>query len=362
MLRDVAEANRENFGRLGDREVEAAVLSSKAGITVRIIAYGAAIQSLEVPDRDGRTADIVLSYPDMTGFLAQPRYFGVTAGRYANRIAQGRFSLDGTVYQLALNNGANSLHGGSTGFDKVLWTLADVTAAGSEASATFTHTSPDGDQGFPGALTVQVTFALNEQGALTIRYQASTTKPTVVNLTNHSFFNLAGAASGRGVLDQQLTILADHYTPVDAGLIPTGEVRPVAGTAFDFTTPHPIGARIRDGSEPQLVLAQGYDHNFVLTAGTSATPALAARVADPVSGRVMEVLTTEPGLQVYSGNFLDATAVGKQGVLYRQADGLCLETQHFPDSPNQPAFPSTRLDPGQTYRQETIYRFSTMPG
>lgn len=356
-----AEAHRETFGQLGDRPVEAALLSNKAGISVRIVAYGAAIQSLEVPDRDGKKTDIVLSYPDMAGFLAHPNYYGVTAGRYANRIAKGKFSLDGKTYQLPINDGVNTLHGGGTGFDKVLWALAEVTAGGSEASASFTYTSPDGDQGFPGALSVRVTFALSDEGALAIRYQATTSKPTVVNLTNHSYFNLSGAASGRNVLDQQLTLFADHYTPAGPGLIPTGEIRPVAGSAFDFKTPHAIGERIRDGAEPQLALAHGYDHNFVLTGGASATPKLAARVTDPFSGRVMEVLTTEPGLQVYSGNFLDGTVAGKEGVLYRQADALCLETQHFPDSPNQPGFPSTRLDPGQVYRQETIYRFSTSP-
>ena len=354
-----AAARAESFGSFQGKPVGAVVLSNAAGMKIRLIAYGAAVQSLEVPDRDGRPADIVLSYPDMTGFLKKPQYFGAIAGRYANRIAKGSFALDGKRYSLALNDGANSLHGGTRGFDKVLWTISDV-KSGPEASATFTYVSADGEEGYPGALTVAVTYALDDHNALTIRIRATTTKPTVVNLTNHSYFNLSGAASGRDVLGEKLTIAADRYTPVDAGLIPTGELKPVAGTDFDFRNSTAIGARIADGREVQLVRGRGYDHNWVLNGGAAATPKLAARLEDPASGRVMELLTTEPGLQFYSGNFLDGTGVGKDNRVYRQSGALCLEPQHFPDSPNQPSFPSTRLDPGQTYSQVSIYRFSVM--
>ncbi|HUO22115.1 MAG TPA: aldose epimerase family protein [Caulobacteraceae bacterium] len=354
-----AEARQEVFGQLDGRPVGAVVLTNKAGMKARIIAYGAAIQELDVPDRDGRPADVVLSYPDMTGFLKKPQYFGATAGRYANRIAKGAFILDGQRYTLAINDGENTLHGGKRGFDKVLWSISDV-KSGAEASATFNYVSPDGEEGYPGALTVAVTFTLDEHNALSISYRATTTKPTVVNLTNHSYFNLSGAASGRDVLGERLTIAADRYTPVDAGLIPTGELRPVAGTAFDFRTPHAIGSRLHDGAEPQLLIARGYDHNFVLNDGGAAKPKLAMRLEDPASGRVLELLTTEPGLQIYTGNFLDGTVAGKDGYIYRQSDSICLEPQHFPDSPNQPAFPSTRLDPGQTYRQVSVFRFTTI--
>jgi aldose 1-epimerase len=355
-----AEARQEVFGQYQGKAVGAVVLTNKAGMKARILAYGAALQTLEVPDRNGHADDVVLSYPDMKGFIDKPQYFGATAGRYANRIAKGAFTLDGHRYTLAVNDGANSLHGGKQGFDKVLWTISDVTS-GPQASATFTYVSADGEEGYPGQLTVNVTYALDDHDALTIRYRAVTTKPTVVNLTNHSYFNLSGAASGRDVLSERLTILADRYTPTDSGLIPTGRLQPVAGTAFDFRTPHVIGARIHDGADPQLLMARGYDHNWVLDAGASAEPRLAARLEDPASGRVMELLTTEPGLQLYTGNFLDGTSAGKGGYVYRQADALCLEPQHFPDSPNQPAFPTTRLDPGQAYRHVSVYRFSTIP-
>lgn len=354
-----AVAHRERFGATPDGQpVEAVVLANRHGMRARVIAWGAALQELDAPDRRGRVDDVVLSYPDMAGFIRKPQFFGATVGRYANRIAKGAFSLDGHTYHLATNDGANALHGGRRGFDKVLWTVADVKSGASAASVTFARTSPDGEEGYPGELRARVTYTLDEAGALTISYAATTTKPTVVNLTNHSFFNLAGAASGRDILGERLTIMADRYTPVDAGLIPTGELRSVAGTPLDFRTPHTIGERIHTGTEPQLVSGQGYDHNFVLAGGVTTQPKLAVRLEDPASGRVMELLTTQPGVQFYSGNFLDGTVVGKRGYIYRQSDGLALEPQHFPDSPNQPAFPSTRLDPGQTYRQVSIYRFS----
>jgi aldose 1-epimerase len=353
-----AQAQRESFGTLEGKPVAAIVLTNQAGMKARIIAYGATLQELDVPDRDRRSADVVLSYPDMTGFVKKPQYFGATIGRYANRIAKGLFSLNGARYALATNDGANTLHGGRRGFDKVMWTISDV-KNGAEASATFTYVSPDGEEGYPGTLTVSVTYALNERNELTASYRATTTKPTVVNVTNHSYFNLGGASSGRDVLDERLTIFADRYTPVDSGLIPTGKLAPVAGTPFDFRMPRRIGERIHDGKDPQLLLGRGYDHNWVLNGGGSQTPKLAARLEDPISGRVMEILTTEPGLQFYSGNFLDGTSAGKAGYVYRQSDALCLEPQHFPDSPNQPSFPSTRLDPGQVYRHVSIYRFMT---
>jgi aldose 1-epimerase len=354
-----ADAHRETFGLLDGKPVAAAVLENRAKMKVRIIAYGAAVQELDVPDRKGRSADVVLSYSDMSGFLAKPQFFGATVGRYANRIADGSFTLDGEKYSLPQNNGRNSLHGGARGFDKVLWALSEVNS-GADAGATFTYLSPDGDQGYPGELKVSVTYSLNDRNELTIRYRATTTKPTVVNLSNHSYFNLSGANSGRDVLSERLTILADRYLPVDAGLIPTGELKPVAGGAFDFRTPHTIGERLRDGTEPQLVLGRGYDHNWVLDGGTTEQPKLAVRLEDPYSGRVMEILTTEPGMQFYSGNFLDGTTVGKGNYIYRQSDALCLEPQRFPDSPNHPSFPSARLDPGQIYRHVTVYRFSTL--
>ena len=354
-----AQAERESFGKLPDgTAVEAVSLTNGHGVFVRIIAYGAAIQSLKLPDRHGKTADVVLAYPDMAGYLAKPQYFGATVGRFANRIAGAAFSLDGHRYALTRNDGANSLHGGAKGFDKQLWTITEV-KSGPTASVTLSRTSPDGEEGYPGELRASVTYSLDEHDALTVRYAATTSRPTVLNLTNHSLFNIAGAASGRDVLGQRLTIAASAYTPVDASLIPTGEIRPVAGGAFDFRSPHLIGERIHNGAEPQLVIGRGYDHNFVIDGGVTPEPKFQARLEDPISGRAMEVSSTEPGLQVYSGNFLDATVVGKDGQIYRQADGLALEPQHFPDSPNRPEFPSTRLDPGQTYRQVSIYRFTT---
>ena len=355
-----AEAHRETFGMLDGKPVAAVVLTNGTGMQARIIAYGAALQELDVPDRTGRCSDVVLSYPDMGGFVSKPQYFGASVGRYANRIAHGSFELDGQSFTLPKNDGPNTLHGGTRGFDKVLWTISDV-RGGANASATFNHLSPDGDQGFPGELKASVTYSLNDRNELSIDFHATTSKPTVVNLTNHSYFNLSGAASGRDVFAERLTIFAERYTPVGNGLIPTGELKAVAGSAFDFRTPHLIGERLRDGSEPQLLMGRGYDHNWVLNGGLTPQPKLAVRLEDPYTGRVMELSTTEPGVQFYSGNFLDGTSVGKSGQLYRQGDALCLEPQRFPDSPNQPSFPSSRLDPGQVYHHLTVYRFSTMP-
>jgi aldose 1-epimerase len=357
-----ARATRADFGTTPDgTPVEAVVLTSAAGITARIITYGATLQSLLVPDRDGRTADVVLGYPDLDGYVRRPQYFGATVGRYANRIAGAGFDLGGRHYLLAANDGPNALHGGERGFDKVVWRISDMTsAAAAAASVTLAYVSPDGEEGYPGTLRTRVTYSLDDDGILTTSYEATTDAPTVVNLTHHSLFNLAGVLSGRSVLGQRLMVSADEFTPVDATLIPTGERRPVAGTPFDFTESREIGARMRDASDAQIVVGRGYDHNFVLRGGVVQTPRLAARMEDPVSGRVMELFTTEPGLQVYSGNFLDATVIGKGDVAYRQGDGLALEPQKFPDSPNQPSFPSARLNPGDTYRQVSWYRFSVL--
>ena len=352
------EAMRMPFGTMADGTiVESITLVAGQGISARIITYGATLQSLQVPDRSGRLDDIVLGYSDLATYLSRPQYFGSTVGRFANRIAGASFSLDGTAYSLAANNGSNSLHGGVKGFDKVVWTVDEVTS-GPVASVRLSYLSQDGEEGYPGTLAVGVTYSLDEAGTLTTSYEATTDKPTIVNLTHHSLFNLAGLASDRSVLDQRLMINADAFTPVDAALIPTGELRAVAGTPFDFRMSQAIGSRIRDASDAQIVAGRGYDHNFVLNGGTTETPKLAARMEDPVSGRAMELFTTEPGLQVYSGNFLDGTVAGKGNRIYRQGDGLALEPQLFPDAPNQPGFPSARLDPGQTYRQVSYYRFS----
>jgi aldose 1-epimerase len=346
------------FGTMPDgTAVEAITLTASNGITARVITYGATLQSLLVPNREGQFDDIVLGYSNLADYIAKPQYFGATVGRFANRIANARFRLDGRTYALAANNGPNALHGGKRGFDKVIWSVNAINS-GDGASVTLGYLAADGEEGYPGALTVSVTYALDEAGTLTTAYEATTDRPTVVNLTHHSLFNLAGAASSRDILKQRLLVNANAYTPVDARMIPTGELRDVAGTAFDFRESSEIGARIRDGNEEQIVIGRGYDHNFVLNGGVTETPKLAARVEDAGSGRVMDVFTTEPGLQVYSGNFLDGTVVGKEHTVYRQAHGLALEPQKFPDSPNQPSFPSARLDPGQTYRQTSYYRFS----
>jgi aldose 1-epimerase len=353
-----AEAERETFGTLPDgRAVEAVVLRNANGVSARVIALGATLQSLSAPDRSGRVDDIVLGYDDAARYLEEPQYFGVTVGRYANRIANGRFDLDGEPYQLEINDGANHLHGGLNGFDKQLWEIAAV-ESGEQARVVLTYVSPDGEGGYPGTLTAQVTYALNDDNELTIDHRARTDAPTIVNLTNHSYFNLGGHAALRSVMDHRLTIHASAYTPVDAGLIPTGEIRTVAETAFDFTTPTPIGARIRDAEDEQLRLGRGYDHNFVLD-GEPGALRPAARLEDPDSGRVLELLATAPGVQFYSGNFLDGRVVGKGGVAYRQGDGLCLEPQTFPDAPNRASFPSPRLDPGEEYQNTMVLRLST---
>lgn len=354
-------AARSLFGKLQDgTAIEAVTLANDKGVRARIITYGATVQALEAPDRKGRTADIVLGYDDLRSYVEKPNYFGATIGRYANRIAGGTFSLDGHTYRLSRNDKTNSLHGGAVGFDKRAWRIESVTSA-PLASVTFALTSAAGDQGYPGKLEVRVRYALDDSNHLTIEYTATTDAPTVVNLTNHAIFNLAGEGSPTGALGQRLTIPASHFTPVDASLIPTGELRSVQGTVFDFRAGRVLQDGIRDGRDAQIVAGRGYDHNFALDAGLTVEPKLAARLEDPPSGRVLEVWTTEPGVQVYTGNFLDGTLVGKQGHLYRMGDGVALEPQKFPNAPNEPRFASARVDPGTPYRHRIIWRLEVAP-
>ena len=354
-----ADVSRAPFGKLPTGEtVEAITLSNARGLTARIITYGAAIQSLLVPDRHEEVADVALGYPSMEGYLTKSEYFGATVGRVANRIALGRFTLDGKTYQTPVNNGPNALHGGTKGFDKVNWQVVDV-KEGARASVTLRYVSPHMDQGYPGTLTTTATYSLDDQSnTLTVEYRATTDRPTVVNLSNHAYWNLAGEGSAEGAMGHLLTIPAEHYTPTDPNAIPTGEIRPVAGTVFDFRRPTPIGERVREGRDQQIVWGKGYDHNWVVDRRLSREPRLLARVEDPGSGRVMHVLSNQPGIQFYSGNFLDATVIGKAGRLYRQGDAIVLEPQMFPDTPNRPEFGSVRLEPGQTYRNVIQFRFS----
>ena len=335
--------------------IESFTLANGRGIEVRAITYGAIITSLETPDRQGQPGDIVLGFDALDGYLKDPPYFGAIIGRYGNRIAKGRFTLDDESYALATNNGENHLHGGVRGFDKVVWDAAPFENQRG-VGVTFRHTSPDGDEGYPGTLAVEVTYTLTSQDELVVDYRATTDKATPVNLTQHSYFNLAGDGAG-DILGHVLQLDASRYTPVDAGLIPTGAIAPVEGTPFDFRTPAAIGARIGADDE-QLKLGGGYDHNFVLDR-TSDGLVHAARVVEPTTGRTLDVMTTEPGIQFYSGNFLDGTITGKGGHVYGHRNGFCLETQHYPDSPNQPDFPSTILRPGEEYRSQTVFRFGT---
>lgn len=346
------EVSSERFGTIPDGSaVDIYTLKNAAGVEVKAIAYGGIITSLKVPDRSGNFADVVLGFDRLDGYLKEHPYFGAIVGRYGNRIGKAQFALDGRTYTLAKNNGPNHLHGGLKGFDKVPWAAAPV--AGQNA-VSFTRTSPDGEEGYPGSLTVRVTYTLTDENELIVDYHATTDKPTPVNLTQHSYFNLAGEGSG-DILGHELMINADRYTPVDATLIPTGEFASVDGTPFDFRKPTAIGARI-NGDHPQLKAGGGYDHNWVLNrSGEGLQPA--ARVLEPKSGRTLEVSTLEPGMQFYSGNFLDGSVTGKGGHVYAHRTGFCLETQHYPNSPNQPNFPSTILRPGQTYTTQTVFKF-----
>jgi aldose 1-epimerase len=345
---------RSEFGRLGDRRgVDRFVLGGDA-LQVAVLAYGGIIQSVLVPDRDGRVDDVVLGFDELAGYLAPNPYFGATVGRYANRIAGGRFSLAGVEHQLPVNDGPNCLHGGPVGFDKHLWSVLEPTGP---ESVRLGHVSPDGDMAFPGELTTTVTFTVSGSD-LRIAYEATTDRATVVNLTNHSYFNLAGAGSG-SVHDHEVRLLAGSYTPGDEVLIPTGELAEVAGTPMDLRFFQAIGAALRDGQAHEQVrrAAGGFDHNWVIDGSERRGEQLAAQVREPTTGRTLEVWTDQPGVQFYTGSLLDGTVVGKGGRAYQKGDAFCLETQHFPDSPNQPAFPSTVLRPGETYRTSTVFRF-----
>ena len=329
-------------------EVRIFSITNEQAMEVRIINYGGIITSIKVPDRVGKLDDVVLGHDSLEGYLHRSRYFGALIGRYANRIARGRFTLNGVEYQLAINNGKNHLHGGVRGFDKVVWQAQEI-----DDGVQLTYLSKDGEEYYPGNVSATVTYRLNDANELRIDYHADTDRDTIINLTNHSYFNLAGSGT---ILDHQLRIEADAFTPIDETLIPTGEIRNVKETPMDFTSPTAIGACIGKDDD-QLRIARGYDHNFVLR-GDVGTLRTAARVYEPQSGRVMEVLTTQPGMQFYSGNYLDGALVGKNGRAYIKNSGCCLETQHFPDSPNQPHFPSTVLRPDEKYHHTTIYRFS----
>jgi aldose 1-epimerase len=330
---------------------------SNDNMEVRIITYGGVITSIRVPDQKGQLSNVVLGFERLEPYLTQSPYFGCITGRYANRIANAKFTLNGKEYKLSANDGTGLLHGGFKGFDKQIWKVKEITTD-AQVGIELSYLSPDGEEGFPGNLDTTVTYTLNAQNELNIAYQATTDKVTVLTLTNHSYFNLAGEGSG-AIFDHELMLNADHYTPVNSVAIPTGEIAKVEGTPFDFRKAQRIGERIRSGHQ-QMVYGRGYDHNWVLNRANpkDGEMMLAAKVLEPKSGRTLEVLTTEPAIQFYSGNFITGTLVGPSGNTYRQGDGLCLETQHYPDSPNQPTFPSTVLNPGETYDTTTVFRFS----
>ena len=351
--------DRARFGVTpGGEIVERVTLRNEGGMQVDVISLGASLQGVQVPDREGRLGHVLLGHDTLEPYLRQPHFMGACVGRYANRIGGAAFTLDGRTYNITANEGANALHGGVRGLDKLVWRIESA----DQHQVVLRHVSPDGDQGFPGQMTITATYRL-ASGAdqLDLILEAVTDGPTVVSLAPHGYFNLAGADGDRDVMDHELTLAASAYTPVDDGLIPNGAIRSVEGTPFDFRTGRRIGDRVRDGRDAQIRIGRGYDHNFVRDDGRTDAPTFAARVVDPSSGRVMEVLTTEPGLQFYSGNFLTGELIGRGGVAYRQGQGLCLEPQNFPDAPNQPAFPSARLNPGETWRHHTIWRFSAAP-
>jgi aldose 1-epimerase len=350
-------ASRTLFGHLPDgRAVEAVTLVNARGLRAVVLTYGATLQAMWVPDRDGVLADVTLGHDGIAPYLDQPQFFGSSVGRVANRIAGGRFVLDGAEYRVPANNGPNALHGGPKGFDKALWDIVALTADPAP-QVVLAHVSPDGDQGFPGTLGVTATYTLGDDETLAITYRAETDRPTLVNLTNHAYWNLAGEGAAGGAMDHVLTIPAEHVLPTDATAIPTGEFAAVEGTPFDFRTPTAIGARVRDARHEQIRIGHGYDHNWVVARERSTSPRLVARLEHPGSGRVLDVLSTEPGVQFYSGNFLDGSSIGKAGQAYRMGDAVALEPQMFPDTPNRPEFGSLRLDPGAVYEHRMAFRF-----
>jgi len=343
----------DTFGKLGDgREVKIYTLTNSDGFSVKVTDFGAKLVEVSVPDKNGTLANVILGYDSLSQYIAGDPYFGSTVGRYANRIAKGKFTLNGKDYQLALNNGTNHLHGGPGGYHSVLW-KSEVIEKNGIPAVKFTYTSPDGEEGYPGNLDVEVTYSWSDSSELIIDYTATCDRDTYINLTNHALFNLRGAGSG-DILDHELMLAADHYTPVDSTLIPTGQIAPVLNTPFDFNTPVAVGKRIGD-SNGQLIIGNGYDHNWVLKSNRITN--LAASLYEPISGRLMEIYTTEPGIQFYSGNFLDGSQLGHGKKSYNFRYGLALETQHFPDSPNQAGFPTTLLKKGEQYKQTTIYKF-----
>ncbi len=347
---------KATYGQLPDGQTaDLFTLRNAAGMTAKITNYGGILVGLTAPDKDGKFEDVTLGLDSLSNYVKNNPFFGALVGRYGNRIAKGKFTLDGKPYNLFINNMGNHLHGGKVGFDKVLWTATPVD--GDEPALKLTYTSKDMEEGYPGNLSVTVTYTLQKDNALKIDYQATTDKPTVVNLTNHTYFNLTGDVK-RDILDHVVTINADQFIPVDETLIPTGKLQPVAGTPFDFTKPTVIGSRINDSTDTQIKYGGGYDHAWVLN-GEAGSLKKAATVYEPTSGRVMEVSTMEPAVQFYTGNFLNGKVVGREGFAYKKRFALCLETEHYPDSPNQPSFPTTTLKPGETYKTTTIYQFST---
>ena len=339
--------------------VDRYTMTNKHGIEISVITYGARVMAIKTPDRNGNFADIVLGFDTLDGYLGTNPYFGAVVGRYGNRIAKGHFKLDGKEYKLAVNNGPNALHGGLKGFDKVVWTARDASNAGGTPAVELTYLSKDGDEGYPGNLNVTVKYTLTDDNEVQIDYTATTDKMTVTNITNHSYFNLSGAGSG-DILGHEIMLNASRFTPVDAGLIPTGDLKPVALSPFDFTKPMAIGARINDTSDEQIKFGGGYDHNWVLDNPKPGELGIAAELRDTKSGRLLQVSTTQPGVQFYTGNFLDGTITGKGGKVYGKRAALCLETQHFPDSPNHPEFPTTTLKPGETMKSKTVWKFMVL--